>query len=259
VAFQAVVFDLFDTLVDLYMEKLPRVEFEGKLVPSSAPAMHRALPADAEIDFGQFVRALSDVDREFRASRYAKHLELPTLERFSVLCERLELEDRIGEAARALPDALLEIHMGQLREFSDAPRHHAELLSNLSQHVRIGLCSNFSHTPTALALLDQYGLRTHFDCLVISDEIGIRKPRGEIFQAVVDRLGVDPRQTLHVGDNLRADIEGSAALGMRTAWITRRVSQPEAKLRDYDGPAPDFQISDLDELPALLEAAKRRS
>ena len=41
-AFQAVVFDLFDTLVDLYMEKLPRVEQGGRVLPSSAPALASA-------------------------------------------------------------------------------------------------------------------------------------------------------------------------------------------------------------------------
>jgi putative hydrolase of the HAD superfamily len=255
VAFQAVVFDLFDTLVDLYMEKLPRVEFEGKQVPSSARPMHEVLPGSAGVDFRTFVAALSEVDREFRASRYAKHLELPTLERFSVLCERLGLADRMGAEADAVPERLVDVHMGMLRDFSDAPGHHGEVLSALKKHARIGLCSNFSHTPTALALLDQYGLLGHFDCLVVSDGVGIRKPRGEIFQAVLDELGVAASDTLHVGDNLRADIEGGAAQGLSTAWITRRVKEPEASLRDYDGPAPDFQITDLGELPGLLEAA----
>jgi HAD superfamily hydrolase (TIGR01549 family) len=255
VAFQAVVFDLFDTLVDLYMEKLPRVEFDGRVVPSSAVAMHEALPAAAEIDFGSFVGALAEVDREFRASRYAQHLELPTFERFSVFCERLGLAERIGDEASEVPARLTDIHMGMLRECSGAPSHHGEVLSALHERARIGLCSNFSHTPTALAILEQYGLLSHFDCLVVSDDLGFRKPRGEIFEAVLAELGVDPADALHVGDNLRADVEGGAAHGMATAWITRRVPQPEAKLREYDGPAPDFQISDLGELQGLLEDA----
>lgn len=255
VAFQAVVFDLFDTLVDLYIEKLPRVEFDGRAVPSSAVAMHAVLPAAAGIDFASFVRVLAEVDQEFRASRYAKNLELPTLERFTVLCQRLGLFDRIGREADAVPALLVDIHMGMLRELSDAPKHHREVLSALRERARIGLCSNFSHAPTALAILDGYGLLSHFDCLVVSEDLGFRKPRSEIFEAVLTELGVDPGDALHVGDNLRADVEGGAAVGMATAWITRRVTQPEAKLREYDGPAPDFQIRDLGELLGLLEAA----
>ena len=66
------------------------------------------------------------------------------------------------------------------------------------------------------------------------------------------RLGVAPEQALHVGDSLRADVVGAAGLGMRTAWLTRRVKDPRAALEAYTGPAPDFTIRDLAELPGLL-------
>jgi FMN phosphatase YigB (HAD superfamily) len=57
-----------------------------------------------------------------------------------------------------------------------------------------------------------------------------------------------------VGDSLRADVAGAAQLGMRTAWLTRRVKDPRAALAAHEGPAPDFTIADLAELPALLRA-----
>ena len=73
--------------------------------------------------------------------------------------------------------------------------------------------------------------------------MGLRKPRREIFEAVLARLGVAPEQALHVGDSLRADVVGAAGLGMRTAWLTRRVRDPRAALEAYDGPAPDFIVA----------------
>jgi FMN phosphatase YigB (HAD superfamily) len=71
---------------------------------------------------------------------------------------------------------------------------------------------------------------------------------------VLARLGVAPEQTLHVGDSLRADVVGAAGLGIRTAWLTRRVKDPRAALEAFEGPAPDFTIRDLAELPHLLGA-----
>jgi HAD superfamily hydrolase (TIGR01549 family) len=238
------------------MEKLPRVELAGRLIPSSAGKLHETLPAAAEVEFEQFVEVLLQVDREYRKSRYAKHLELPTVERFTTVCDRLRLSERLGSEADQLPEALAQAHMGMLRDFAATPEHHASVLATLGESLRIGLCSNFSHTPTAHALLEQYGLKQYFDSLVVSEDRGIRKPRPEIFESVLQELGVDAQHTLHVGDNLQADVAGATAVGMRTAWITRRVRDPEAKLRDYDGPAPSWQISDLRELPALIEAAK---
>jgi putative hydrolase of the HAD superfamily len=84
--------------------------------------------------------------------------------------------------------------------------------------------------------------------------VGWRKPRREIFEALLGDLGLAPGDVLHVGDNLEADVGGAAALGMRTAWLTRRVSDPSAARERYPGPPPDFTIADLAELPALLDA-----
>ena len=56
-----------------------------------------------------------------------------------------------------------------------------------------------------------------------------------------------------VGDSLDADVAGAAQLGMRTAWLTRRVRDPEAALREYEGPKPDHVIVDLRELEDLLD------
>ena len=119
------------------------------------------------------------------------------------------------------------------------------------------MCSNFSHSETALGLLDEHQLRSHLDAVAISETVGLRKPRPEIFAAVLEDLGADPAEVLHIGDSLRADVAGAAALGIRTVWLTRRVREPERLLREHDGPAPDWQIEDLAELPAVLDEATR--
>ncbi len=104
-----------------------------------------------------------------------------------------------------------------------------------------------------LDVLEEYGLRSHLDAVVISESFGIRKPRHEIFDAVLKELGVEADETLHVGDNLDADVGGAARLGIHTAWITRRVPDPERALRDHEGPAPEFVIADLAEIEAVLD------
>ena len=241
-AIRAIVFDLFDTLVDLHMENLPRIEFRGRSIPSTAGLLHAAAARHVDVDFETFAEALVEVDRGFRETRYKLHRELPTEERFTALCQRLGLpEDE-------LPLLLTEVHMARLREQVAVPPHHAEVLGRLRGRVPLGLCSNFSHSETAERVLALHGLREPLSAVAISDEVGLRKPRGEIFDAVLRALGVEPREALHVGDSLDADVSGAAAHGMRTAWITRRVGDPEARLREHAGPRPDWQIGDLAEL-----------
>jgi hypothetical protein len=39
---------------------------------------------------------------------------------------------------------------------------------------------------------------------------------------------------------------------MRSAWVTRRVPNPEALLAEWNGPRPDFVVGDLAELEGIL-------
>ena len=133
-----------------------------------------------------------------------------------------------------------------------APAHHAALLARLHERFRIGLCSNWTWTPTALAILDATQLRASLDAVVISADHGLRKPRREIFESTLAALDVTPEEAVHIGDNLMADVTGAAALGIRTVWITRRVASPAAVLAKHTGPRPDHVIADLAELEALL-------
>jgi FMN phosphatase YigB (HAD superfamily) len=247
-AIRAVVFDLFDTLVDLSLHDLPRIEIGGRLVPSTAGALHEVVATYSDVDLERFIAVLTEVDRTFRETRHARGLELPTLERFEVVV------DRLGIDAPELPGVLTETHMGMIRGQVSIPENHERILSDLARRVRLGLCSNFSHSAMALGLLDDCGFRPHLDALLISDAIGIRKPRAEIFEAVLAELGVAPAETLHVGDSLSADIGGAAPLGIRTVWITRRIADREAALRAHEGPSPDFEIADLSEIEGLLDA-----
>ncbi len=247
-AIRAVVFDLFDTLVDLSLQNLPRVEIGGRSVPSTAGALYEVVATHSEIDFERFIAVLSEIDRAFRETRHARGLELPTLERFEAVV------DRLGIDAPELPGVLTETHMGLIRKQISVPENHKRVLDDLVRRVRLGLCSNFSHSAMALSLLDDCGFRSHLDALVISDAIGIRKPRAEIFEAVLGELGVAPQETLHVGDSLSADIGGAAPLGIRTAWITRCIADREAALRAHEGPSPDHVIADLAEIEGLLDA-----
>ena len=251
------------------MEAFERVEFRGSPIAPNVRALYGCYSERVPgVEFERFAESLQAVDSEFRRSRYARGLELPTRERFATVVDRIESGagsgDGVGEGSgegdgaesrdgRAeLVERLVDLHMAAICEQIQVPGHHREVLAQLGGRVRLALCSNFSHTETALRVLDDSGLRQHLDVIVVSETGGFRKPRPEIFRQVLAELGVAAEETLHVGDNLAADVRGAAALGIRTVWLTRRVADPDARLRDYDGPAPDFCCEDLAELGSLL-------
>jgi FMN phosphatase YigB (HAD superfamily) len=244
---RAMIFDLFDTLVDLHFDASDTTEVAGRQVHSFVLRLHEALRERAEVDFQTFMEAVAEVDRSEGRPRYKEGREFPTLERFELVVRLLGLEDP------ELPEILTSVHMSGIFECVIVPPHHQAILDRLGRGGKVGLCSNFSHTGTALRVIEEAGLQPHLDAVVISDDVGFRKPRPEIFLATLDALGVEAEETLHVGDDLRADVGGAAPLGIRTAWITRRVRDPEAKLRDWEGPTPDWTVADLAELEELVE------
>lgn len=243
---RAILFDLFDTLVDLDMRALPEVRIDKGLVRSTHGIVHGALSERVAVEFDLFAETLREVDQE-RARLHREGREYPTLDRFAELTRRLGLNDP------ELPGLMTEAHMGQIVRCARYRSEHPEILSQLRKRYVIGICSNFSHTPTAVHTLEQGGLLPHLDAIVISEEAGWRKPRPEIFLEALRRLDVAPSESVHVGDRLDADVAGAAALGMRTVWLTRRVREPEAKLEAHAGLPPAAVIADLAELPELLE------
>jgi putative hydrolase of the HAD superfamily len=244
---RAVIFDLFDTLVDLLGENLPQEEYRGRSLPILLRRIHGMVEEYVAVDFDRYLTIMKEVDEEFRESHYARNVELPSLERFEVLARRL------GATESELPHALVEVHMGALFGQVEYLDHHPEILARLKGDYLLGLCSNFSHSPTASRVLEVSELGELFDAIVISDAVGIRKPDPVIFEQTLDALGVAPEEALHVGDSLRADVGGASAVGIRTVWLTRRIADPEKVLGSGTQPRPDFQISDLAELPSLLE------
>lgn len=63
--------------------------------------------------------------------------------------------------------------------------------------------------------LERHGLRGAFDAVVVSGELGARKPDPAPFLSALDELGVPPNRALHVGDHRPHDEVGALAAGMQ--------------------------------------------
>jgi FMN phosphatase YigB (HAD superfamily) len=244
---RAVVFDLFDTLVDLDFSHLPTVEAGGRRVHSTYPLLHAALPDGARerVPYDAFAAALREVDREIADGPHRRCEEVSTLERFARLARRLGLDDASAAGLR-------RVHMAGIRSGATAPREHAAVLRWLRERFAIGVCSNFTDAATAREILAACGLAAHVDAIAISEGVGWRKPRPEPFLDVLGRLGVAPEAALHVGDQLVDDVLGATRVGMRSAWAVRRVRDPEARRSAHPEARPTWVVRDLAELLGLL-------
>ena len=87
------------------------------------------------------------------------------------------------------------------------------------------LVSNFDHPPYVHELLDEMALRPHFDAVVVSGEVGCKKPDPRIFDFALEATGLQPHEVLHVGDT-EDDVNGALAAGIRPVLIRRPGSPP---------------------------------
>jgi len=242
----AILFDLFDTLVLLDRSRLPEVHINGKPRRTTAGHLHQVFePYVPGLSLEDFVEALFWSWQEAERLRGEDYREVAAAERFALMFGRLGLEQ-----GRLPPEALQLLLATHMRELSKAvvfPEHHGKLLRELRQRHRLAVVSNFDYTPTARHVLEREGITDLFDSIVISDEVGWRKPKPVIFERALERLGIAPGEALFVGDRAEIDVLGARAVGMPSAWINRDA----AALPEGMAP-PEFEIRDLAELEGIL-------
>lgn len=121
------------------------------------------------------------------------------------------------------------------------------VVEELSEKYKIGVISN-GLPDVQYRKLETLGLRNIMSCIVLSEEIGIRKPELGIFSHALQLLERQPDECLFVGDSYISDIIGAKKAGMQTCWFNRTgVSLPGSEI------IPDYIVKDLMEIPALLK------
>jgi len=101
------------------------------------------------------------------------------------------------------------------------------LLNSLTGKYKLGLVTNFWDGPTAREVFEKFGFEKIFECIVISGEVGFRKPNPIIFERALSRLGRSLESTVMVGDTLEADVLGPKKMGMKSILIDADGSQEE--------------------------------
>ncbi|MBI4318145.1 MAG: HAD family hydrolase [Chloroflexi bacterium] len=135
--------------------------------------------------------------------------------------------------------------------------HALEVLSQLRRAYRLGVVSN-SMAPNTRRDLAVAGLADAFDSVVISTDVGKRKPHPYIFNLALANLGVTAEEAVFVGDHPIEDIAGAKRVGMKAILIQSpsRADTRWSELRRGDSalpPAePDATIEDLAELPDAI-------
>jgi HAD superfamily hydrolase (TIGR01549 family) len=246
-AYRAVLFDLFDTLVLFDRERLPLIEVKGQSLRSTAGLLHavvaRHFPA---ISLDTVHAGLIESWKEAERQRAIDHREVAAPARFAHFLTCVAIDP--AACPVDLVQSLMDTHRHELGKAAEFPAHHVRLLEKLAERYRLAVVSNFDYTPTALDILERAGVAGLFAEIVVSDGVGWRKPHARIFEAALARMDLTPAQALFVGDRIDIDVVGAQRLGMDAAWINR-----DAVPRPPGIAPPTFEIRDLGELADILD------
>lgn len=99
----------------------------------------------------------------------------------------------------------------------------------------MGILSNFNSTL-------KEKLKSYFDVtftdIFVSEELGVAKPSLDFYGKAIEKIGLDPKDILYVGDSVKLDLEPALHLGMNAFLIDRDQYFPQQKRSIH-------QLSDL--------------
>jgi len=124
------------------------------------------------------------------------------------------------------------------------------LASLQAQGLILGVISNARHTGFVLRALDRLGMLSFFRAVVVSADVGVRKPRPEIFFNTLTDLGVAPGEAAYIGDYYPYDMVGARAAGLCTVWL----ADPDRPHEDLPADAIIARLPDL--LPWLRQVSR---
>lgn len=93
------------------------------------------------------------------------------------------------------------------------------------------LLTNFDYPAHVHRLLDEIGIAEYFERIVISGEVGLKKPDPRIFAlALADS---DPAEAVFVGDHPDQDVAGALNAGMTAVLLQRGMAGVERRQVDF--------------------------
>lgn len=185
------------------------------------------------------------IQKEQRVAAREPHPEFDAIEIFREI-----IRQHSSDFTRSLSAAKLE----QLPEFfaeayRAASRYRLQLypgveetIRQLHRDYRLAIVSD-AQTAYALPELNAVGLSGLFDPIIVSGDLGYRKPDERVFTAALDAMDLQPSEVLYVGNDMYCDVHGAQRIGIKTVFFKSNQGHHE-----MDGVKPDYIIYHFPEL-----------
>jgi len=149
-----------------------------------------------------------------------------------------------SDIIRRAVDAYMKLYIDSLK----ISQSTYDVLGTLAARYELGLVTNFAHSPGAYQAMNRFALKPFFKAVVVSGEIGWKKPSERIFAVALHKLSVPPEKAIFIGDDYEVDIVGAKNAGIRTVFLCKEPINCEKA---------DATIESLRELPPAIKQLLR--
>ncbi len=155
---------------------------------------------------------------------------------------RTLLEFKIGDErlAKEMSASFLDILPTKKRLFP----YSVEILQYLTRKGYVLHLITNGFEKTQWSKLNNSGLHIYFQEVITSETSNSQKPNKEIFEYAMNKAGATLQESIMLGDNLDADIQGAINAGMDSVFINHVASSTTIQ--------PTYMVSHLKELEDLF-------
>ena len=144
------------------------------------------------------------------------------------LCTSLGIEISDGDIG-----SIADLIAGEWQKEVELDKDAVPVLQKLKENRRLALVSNFDHPRHVRKCLSSYGLGCFFDAVVISGDVGVKKPDPGIFKPALSAANLTPGEVAYVGDT-DVDAEAAIAAGMVPILINRQDKGTNEECLDFE-------------------------
>lgn len=127
-----------------------------------------------------------------------------------------------------------------------------DALEKLSQNYQLGIIAHQS--ATVRALLEEWGVESYFQLIILSEEVGLSKPDSTIFKLALQKANTTANRIVYVGDRYDNDIVPAKSLGMRAVRILTGMGRFAVEDMEWKS---DWQLHSIQELTTIFKEKRK--
>jgi putative hydrolase of the HAD superfamily len=242
---KAILFDINGTLIDINTDESNDEVFRGisHILTYQGISMHRWEVKD------EYYRIMGV---QLKAGK-EKYPEFNVVELFKELLNR-RLSPQVSispDKLKWLPLFLAETYRGLSRNRLQLYPGVMEILNEFRARYKLAVISD-AQTAWCLPEMRTLGIDGYFDPIIVSGDLGYRKPDRRLITAALTALQAAPENVLFVGNDMFRDVYAANQYGIKSVFFSSNQGRKQA-----DGVKPDYIIYQFSEVRQAVEFFER--